>query len=228
MTGRTSDKASGTRRKGLLVLAALRGALGVVAIPLVPALYRDHFIVLVLLRPTKEVLLAGGFFVRRGEVHLLALLVAALPLALLGVWLFYALGRAYADDIHRDDALPRWAQRLLPPDRIDNMTRVLEKKGPTVIVAGRLAAFPSTLLAAAAGASGMAPARFLAADALGCALSVAEVVGAGYLLGAAYKRAGPWLTALGVAVLFGLLILLGRWLRREGQKGHESKKKVVT
>ena len=202
----------------------LRGVLSVLAIPLVPALYRDHFVVLVLLRPTKEVLLAGGFFVRQGDAHLGAVLVAAVPLALFGVWLLYAAGRAYEEEIQGQDGLPRWARRFLPKDRIEDLSRILDRKGRGVIVAGRLAAFPSSLLGAAAGASGMEPRPFLSADALGFALSVAEVVGAGYVLGTAYRSAGPWLTALGVVVLFGLLIVLGRWLRREGKRPEESKR----
>ena len=43
--------------------------LGIVAILLAPALFDDHFVVLVLLRPTKEVLLAGGFFLRQDDVE---------------------------------------------------------------------------------------------------------------------------------------------------------------
>jgi membrane protein DedA with SNARE-associated domain len=211
-------------RRALLVLTALRAVLSVIAIPLVPVLYRDHFVVLVLLRPTKEVLLAGGFFIRRGEVHLASTLTAAIPLALFGVWLLYAVGRAYTDEIQAENGLPRWARRFLPKDRIQALSRILEKKGKGVIVAGRLAAFPSSLLGAAAGASDMKPGPFLRADALGFALSMAEVIGAGYVLGAAYKSAGPWLTGLGVAVLFGLLIVLGRWLRREGKQAGESKR----
>ena len=39
----------------LLWAAALRVALGIVAIPLAPFLYKRHFLVLVLLRPTKEI-----------------------------------------------------------------------------------------------------------------------------------------------------------------------------
>jgi membrane protein DedA with SNARE-associated domain len=196
--------------------------LSLLAIPLVPALYKEHFAILVILRPTKEVLLAGGFFIRRGDVNLLAVLLAAAPLGLLGVWLLYAIGRSYADDIHEEDGLPRWARRILPKDRIDRLSRILERKGRGVIVAGRLAAFPSSLLGAAAGASDMEPRAFLLADAIGFLLSLLEVVGAGYVLGAAYKKAGPWLTAIGVAVLFGLLIVLGRWLRREGKQGDRS------
>ncbi|HEX9969304.1 MAG TPA: VTT domain-containing protein, partial [Acidimicrobiales bacterium] len=193
----------------------VRTLLGLVAVPLAPALYRGHFVVLVLLRPTKEVLLAGGFLIRQGDVSLWPVLAAAVPLAVLGVWLLYAVGRAYADELQDGEALPRWAQRVLPPDRVQAMCRVLDRRGPLVVVLGRLAAFPSAALAAGAGASGMEPRRFLPADALGAVLSVAEVLLAGFVLGAAYKQAGPWVTVIGLAVLVALLVLLGRRLQQE-------------
>lgn len=203
-----------------MVAAVTRGALGLIAIPLAPALYKDHFVGLVLLRPTKEILLAGGFFVRRGRVSLLPLLLAAIPLALFGVWLFYAIGRVYSKELRgKADGLPKWAKRVIPPERVKAMCRVLDKRGRSVIVLGRLAAFPSTLLATAAGASGMRPKHFLVADAIGATLSIAEVVIAGYVLGTAYKEAGPWVTAAGVVALLALLFVVGRWLRKEESSG---------
>lgn len=203
-------------RRALLALAGVRAVFAIAAIPLAPALYRDHFIILVLLRPTKEVLLAAGFLVRRGDVSLLPVLVAAGPLAVLGVWHFFALGRGYSSEIQSGKGLPRWAQRILPTDHIRNLCRVLDRRGGRVIVIGRLAAFPSALLGAAAGASKLAPRSFLPADGLGAALSIAEVMIAGYALGTAYKEAGPWLTAAGFGVLAVLLVVVGRWLRAAG------------
>ncbi len=44
----------------------------------------------------------------------------------------------------------------------------------------------------------------------------AGIVEAGYALGAADKRAGPWLSALGVVVLLELLVGVGRWLEHGG------------
>lgn len=207
-------------RTALLVLAGLRAVLGIIAIPLVPVLWDDHFVFLVLLRPTKEILLAAGFLLRQGDVNLLEILVAAVPLAIFGVWLFYGIGRAFADEIQSGKGLPKVVARFLPRDRIHDLCRILDRKGRGVVVAGRLAAFPSSLLGAAAGASKMEPRAFLPADATGVVLSIAEVMGAGYVLGEAHKRAGPWLTALGVAVLFGLLFFVGRWLKREGNRGN--------
>jgi membrane-associated protein len=211
----TGTKTS-TRRGLLLGLAAARTVLGIVAIPLAPVLFADHFVVLVLLRPTKEVLLASGFLLREGDISLVEVVAAAVPLAIFGVWLFYFLGRAYAEEIQAGEGLPRWAEKLLPPERIRKMCSVVERKGRGVVLLGRLAAFPSTLLGASAGVSGMEARSFLVADAVGGVLSITEVMVAGYVLGAAYKRAGPWLTVVGVVVLLGLLVGVGRWLRQEG------------
>lgn len=197
----------------LLTLAAVRGLLALAAIPLAPALYRDHFVLLVLMRPTKEVLLAGGFLMRTDRVDPLVVVLAALPLLVLGVWLFYALGRSFEDEIG-EERLPGLAGRLLPPKRIRKLREVLGRRGWPVVFLGRLAAFPSTLVAAAAGSSDMPPSRFLPADAAGAAASLGEAVAAGYLLGQAYKRGGPWLTAAGVAVLVALAVVVGRRLKK--------------
>jgi membrane-associated protein len=206
-----------------LVLAGLRGVLNLVAIPLAPALFRDHFVILILLRPTKEVFLAGGFFLRDGRAGLLQMVLAAIPLSIFGVWLFYWLGRSFSDEIQSGEGLPRWATTVLPPERIQALHQVLERKGWGVIVAGRLAAFPSTLLGAAAGVSDMPTCKFLSADGLGGALSMALSIGAGYALGEAYEDAGPWLTGLGVAVLLGVFFLVGRWLKRERERTGRTK-----
>ena len=123
------------------------------------------------------------------------------------------LGRAFGPEI-RDEKLPGWAKRILPREPIEHLCEVLEERGDKVVVMGRLAAFPSTLMGAAAGASGMETKRFLKADAIGALLSMVEVLTAGYVLGSAYKSAGPWLTVVGVAVLFAGLFYVGRMLRR--------------
>lgn len=205
------------RARLLLVgLAITRGVVSILAVPLAPLLWRDHFLGLVLLRPTKEVLLAAGFRVREGDVALPLVLLAAVPLMVLGVWLFFALGRAFADDL-QDDDLPGIAGRVLPASRIRQLCRVLDAKGPKVVFLGRLAVFPSSLMAAAAGASGMEPRRFLVADGVGAVTAMLVVLGVGFVLGEAHEQGGPWLTAFGAMVAAGLLIALGRWLRADGQ-----------
>ena len=206
-------------RTVLLVLAAARVVLGVVAIPLAPFLYREHAAVLVFLRPTKEVLLLAGFLVRQGDASLPVVVVAALPILLGGVWVMFALGRAYADSLDAED-LPRFTRRILNPKRVEELRETIADRGMIVVFLGRLAAFPSTLVAAAAGASGVATRKFLIADTAGALLSLAILIGAGYLLGDAYEAAGPWVTAAGAVVLAVGLVVLGRVYFKPPAKRH--------
>jgi membrane-associated protein len=206
----------------LLAVAAARGVVSVVAVPLAPVLYRDRFLVLVLLRPTKEVLLAAGFQIRRGDLGVVETYVAAAPIALGGVWVFYWLGRAFAEPLAGGSELPGLAGRLLPQRRIAEATRILERRGTAVVFLSRLAVFPTTVAAAAAGVSGLSVRRYLLADGLGTLLSVTAMLIVGYALGAAYEEAGGWVTAAGAAVTLVLLVLLGRWLRAEHREAEDS------
>lgn len=183
------------------------------ALPLAPFLYREHVAVLVLLRPSKEVLLLAGFVLRRGDASLPAVIAAALPLLLGGVWVLFALGRAYADCIDDPDRRGL-ARRLLPPDKLGRLADAVAERGPRLVFLGRLAVFPSSLVAAAAGAAAMPTRDFVAADAAGALGSASVLLLTGYLLGGAYESAGPWATAAGAAALLAIAALLGRSLRR--------------
>ena len=213
----------GLVRPALLAGAALRGVLALVAIPLAPWLYEEHVAALVFLRPTKEVFLFAGFQIREGDAWLPVIVVAALPLLLGGVWLFYALGREYREDLSDAD-LPGVAGRILPKKRIDEMRDLLEARGSRVVFLGRLAAFPSTLMAAAAGASGVPTREFILADTAGALVSMSALLAAGYVLGEAYEEAGLWVTIVGVAVLAVLLVTMGRALLRSRSGGTATNK----
>jgi membrane-associated protein len=200
-----------TERQVFLGLAVVRGALSLSAIPLAPWLYREHTAVLVLLRPTKEVFLFAGFHAREGNVFLPVVILAALPILLAGVWLFFGLGRAYRDALD-DGELPGIAGRVLPSRRVGQLRDVIERRGLWVVFLGRLAAFPSSLTAAAAGSSGVAWRPFLLADAAGALLSLTLSLSLGYALGEAYEEGGAWVTGLGIVVLVLIAVVVGRAL----------------
>lgn len=206
-------KVNDVPRTSFLWLAAARATIGILAIPMAPFLYREHFIVLVLMRPTKEVLLAAGFLIRQGNVGLVPVLLAAVPLLLLGVWQFFYLGRTYSKEI-RAGNVPGIGGRVIRPDKVKTLQKILDKKGPRLVFLGRLAVFPSTMVATAAGAGKMPSRDFLVPDGLGGLTSTAITVGAGYFLGAAYEKASPLLTVVGVVALLGAAFLLGRYLRK--------------
>ena len=201
-------------KRVLLGIAVVRAVLAVIAIPLAPLLYEDNFLVLVLLRPTKEVFLAGGFLARQGDVNLLLLVLAAIPLSIFGVWHFFLLGRAYAREIH-SDKMPGFASKIVTPERIQKFEDALERKGPKLIFLGRLAVMSSATVAAAAGASKLEAKRFFPYDLAGGLLSIAYTVAAGWFLGEAYEEAGPWITVAGVVALVGFAFILGRSLQKD-------------
>lgn len=213
-------KKSPERRRILVGLAALRGGLAIAAIPAAPFLYDGHFLWLVLMRPTKEVFLFGAFLARQSDQMslLFKIAIAGLPLAVLGVWLFYYLGRMYSKEIRKGD-LPGIAGKILPAKRIQTLAKVLKRKGAKLVFLGRLAAFPSTVVAATAGSSGMKSRRFLPADGLGALASMVEVMAIGYVLGEFFDPEDPvvsWtVTGAGILAAFGLMFLLGRYLKKE-------------
>jgi undecaprenyl-diphosphatase len=196
-----------------MALAVARGAVAGAAVLLAPFLYREHAAVLVLLRPTKEVFLFAGFLLRRDDITLPPVVVGALPILLGAVWIFFGLGRSYRGEL--DDAeLPGIAGRILPKKRLDKLRGLLEDKGTRLVFLGRLAAFPSSLMGAAAGSAGLSWKQFVIADTAGALASLAAALGLGYALGEAYESGGVWLTVAGVVVLVGLAVLVGRWLSR--------------
>jgi membrane-associated protein len=209
-------------RIGLLVLAVVRIVIGIAAVPLAPFLYKEHFVVLVLMRPTKEVLLAAGFLIRLGKVWWVPVVAAAVPLAIFGVWQFYYLGRQYADEIKSGEigsGKMHWiVEKVLRPKRVKAMQRLLKRKGMKLVVFGRLAVFPSSVVALAAGSGNIPSRSFLPADAIGGLLSIVEVMGAGFALGYAYKQAGPWITVAGAAALVVAAVIIARGLRRDAKE----------
>jgi membrane-associated protein len=135
-------------------------------------------------------------------------------LLFLGVWQFFALGRLYATDLAKKD-LPGIAGRLLPRKRVHKMQSAIDREGEKVVVIGRFAAMPSSLIAVAAGASKMAWRRFLFFDSIGAVGSFILMVGLGWFLEDAYEAAGIWLTGLGVAAIAAVAIVIGRAISRE-------------
>jgi len=199
------------RRRWWLGAVGVRVLLSLAALPLTPLLLRDGLATLLVLRPAREFLVLGGYRVRADQMELLVVVLAVLPMLLLGNWVFFGLGRAYRDDL--DHELPDWLRRSVDPRQVARLRRVLARRGTLLVVLARLAIFPVTLLAAASGASPLRTRRFLLADTLGATLSIALYVGIGHALGSAYDSAGLWIALLGVTGLVAILLVLGRALR---------------
>lgn len=204
-------------RRGLLIAGIARYLVPILAIPLAPVLFPDQMVLLTLLRPGKEVLLAVGGLYRTnadGTPDLLLVFLAYLPLMVGAVWAFFWLGRAWQDELEADEG-PEWLNRVIPPETFARLRRLLEERGPAFAFIGRVMALPPTIMAAAAGTSEVDTRRYLVADFLGAIASFAVTVYAGWWLGEAYERGGWWFLGLAVAGLFVLVAWGTAWLNRE-------------
>ncbi len=209
---------SGMLFRVAVVVAILRYAIPLAAIPLIPWLLSRNIALLVLLRPQKEFLLLGGGQSRYlGEPDIWLLLAAYIPLSVLPIAAFYLVGQRYQHVIGTDDA-PRWLARILPPQQIDLGVRMMARKGPLIAILGRLAALPPTMLAAAAGLAATPMRRFLLADTFGALVAFALVVSVGWALGRAYADGAMWLTFAGAALFIAMLTALTSWLRAEANR----------
>ena len=204
-----------TAKHALLGIAGVRTVAALVALPLLPVLYQHDFLVLVALRPSLGILLLGAIIARQGGISLWAMLLIAVPLQLLIVWLYFLIGRAWQSEIHSDDTLPFLTARLLQRDQVRRIRKALKAHGSRLVVLARFAIFPTGLLGATAGASGMKPVRYFPADGLAFAAAAGLVVGAGYGLGLAQRQSDLWLTITGAVGLVALSGLLTWYVRRE-------------
>lgn len=206
-------------RRPLLAASGLRYLVPILALPLVPVLTPNDVGLLTLLRPGKEILLlAGGLTRTRGTPGVLIAFLAYLPLMVGGVWAFFGLGRAYADDLRTEDG-PAWLSRAIPPDRMEAAQRMLARRGPLIAIIARVAALPPTIVAAAAGVSDVRTRSFLLADLVGAVASFALLFSVGLALGSAYEQGGPWLTGVGLALVVVAVLLVNRWLQAEADRG---------
>lgn len=199
-------------RTTLLWLTGARLALGALAFPLAPFLYERHYLVLVLLRPTRLVLFFGGVLVAQDKTDAVTLIAAALPLALLGVWQAYAMGLANARRMKSDRIPERW-RRFLPAKRLDRLRKALKDQGVKLVLLTRISFVPRYLVGAAAGSSDMEPRRFLVADGAGTALEIGLSLLLGYLAGSSDGAAV--VVAIGIAALIAASVVYGRQFRRE-------------
>lgn len=205
-------------RRVLLAVAVLRFAIPIAMLPLIPVMVRDRFLLLLALRPGKELLLLGGGRARvEGDPTILAMWLAVIPFLVVAVWVFFALGRLYREALRTGDG-PAWLHRAIPAERLALADRVLAKRGPAIAILGRIGTIPPTVLAAAAGASDVSARRYLLADFAGAIAGFGTAVGAGYLLGRAYEDGGPWLTGAGIVFVVVLVMLLTNWIQREAEE----------
>jgi membrane protein DedA with SNARE-associated domain len=139
--------------------------------------------------PEESVLVLGGYLAWHGRLHLPLVIIVGVVSASLGDNLGFWVGRRYG---------PRAVARLLlPPARVAQAQALMARYGARAIFAARFVPGLRTVARPLAGAGGLPPLRFLAANLLGAICHVPPPVLAGYGVG---YGLGDWVERLRRAV----------------------------
>lgn len=151
--------------------------------------------------PSEVIMPLAGYFVARGQLTFVGVLLAGAAGSVAGALLLYAVGRWIG--IH---PLRRFAARhgrwlTLSPGEIDRATAWFARHGWTAVLVGRMVPGVRSLISIPAGVAGMPLMAFLAATTIGSFLWTGLLAGAGYLLGGGYQTVGKWIEPAGNLVL---------------------------
>jgi membrane protein DedA with SNARE-associated domain len=130
-----------------------------------------------LVAPGELAVVLGGVLAGRGQMELPLLVAVVWAAAVAGDVCGYLLGRTLGRPF-----LVRHGGRLgATPARLEQVDRFFVRHGAKAIVIGRFVGIVRAMGPFTAGASGMRPARFVAADVVGAGLWAATFTGLGYV-----------------------------------------------
>ena len=161
--------------------------------------------------PSETAAIAAGVLAAGGDLNILFVIAAAAGGAFLGDTSSYVVGRTAGNA-----AVDRLFGRGRGLERLEWAGRVLETRGPYLIVVGRFVPGGRTAVTLTSGLTRMRLLRFVLAAAVAAVLWASFAGGLGYLGGTAFEDE-PWrglVAALGLAFFIVLLVELLRRFRR--------------
>jgi membrane protein DedA with SNARE-associated domain len=161
-----------------------------------------------LVAPGELAVVLGGVLAGRGQMELPLLVAVVWAAAVAGDVCGYLLGRALGRPF-----LVRHGARLgATPARLEQVDRFFARHGAKAIVIGRFVGIVRAMGPFTAGASGMRPGRFVAADVVGAGLWAAAFTGLGYVfagsVGALLDALHRAQLAAGIALAAALVVAL--------------------
>jgi membrane-associated protein len=199
-----------------MVLDALRAlppTLTLIMAFLCPAL--EAAVMLGVVVPGEIAILVAGAAAQAGAIPLWAVIVAGVAGAIIGDAVGFGVGRRYGERM-----LGWLPERLVKPEAVRATTELLRRRGPIVVLIGRMTALLRALVPGLAGISGLTWRRFLPYNVLGGVIWATTVAVLGYLAGASLAVAQERLgmvsnIVLGVLVVVVLVVWLRSHVRRQ-------------
>jgi membrane protein DedA with SNARE-associated domain/diacylglycerol kinase family enzyme len=170
-----------------------------------------------LLVPGETAVVVGGVVAERGGVELLPLIGFVWLAAAAGDLVSYLLGRRLGRPF-----LERHGPRFqLGPERLARVDRFYERHGGKAVLLGRFTGLVRAVSPFVAGASGLAPARFVFWSAAGALLWATTFTLVGYGFSESFAESGESAAriAAGAALAAAALLVAVTWLRSDGRGG---------
>jgi membrane-associated protein len=164
--------------------------------------------------PGEIAILVAGAAAQVGTLSLWTVIPTSVAGAVIGDAIGFGVGRHYGDRL-----IQRLPDRLVKPDAVRATNELLRRRGPIVVLIGRMTALLRALVPGLAGMSGLSWWRFLPYNLLGGVLWATTVAILGYLAGASLEVVQEQLgmvsnIALGVVVAAVLALWLRSHVRR--------------
>jgi membrane protein DedA with SNARE-associated domain len=129
--------------------------------------------------PEESVLAAAGYLAWRGELKVSLVIGLGIVSAVIGDNIGFWIGRTYGREV-----IERYGRRmLLRPEKLESVSRFVERYGALAVFAARFVAGLRFLAGPLAGAAGLRPAVFMTANLLGAVVYVPFAVGIGFVAG---------------------------------------------
>ncbi|MCC4300046.1 DedA family protein [Aurantimonas coralicida] len=156
--------------------------------------------------PSELIMPLAGFSAARGDLNIVAIIIAGTIGSLLGALLWYYIGKWIGAE-----RLKRWASRhgrwlTITPEEVDQASNWFHRHGGMAVFIGRLIPAVRTLISVPAGVAGMPLTPFLLYTILGTVIWTAFLAGAGYFLESQYQRVSNWVNPVSNVVI-GLFVL---------------------
>ncbi|MBE7369984.1 DedA family protein [Ramlibacter pallidus] len=157
--------------------------------------------------PSELIMPFAGFLAARGDLHPVGVVAAGALGSLVGALPWYWAGRKVGADRLKDLAERHGRWIALTPAEIERGRVLFEKKGPLVLVFGRLVPALRTVVALPAGLARMGIVPFMLWTVLGSLIWTSLLTLAGYLLESQYERIEKWLNPVST----GIFVLIAIW-----------------
>jgi membrane-associated protein len=164
--------------------------------------------------PGEIAILVAGAAAQTGALSLWAVVTVGVAGAVIGDTVGFGVGRRYGERL-----LARLPDRLVKPETVRATNELLRRRGPIVVLVGRMTALLRALVPGLAGMSGLTWQKFLPYNVLGGVIWATAVVMLGYLAGASLAVAQERLgivsnIVLGVVVAVGVVMWCRSHVRR--------------